>query len=55
MFVSLPIFFQYVDPNSQIIAAAILGDDGPTLFRPQLTDATGPFFLVLGQIFEFFA
>ncbi|WHZ24510.1 MAG: hypothetical protein OJF47_003622 [Nitrospira sp.] len=52
--VCLPIFFQNIYTNGQIIATAVFCDDGPTLFRPQFTDATGPFFLVFGQIFEFF-
>ena len=51
----LPIFFQNIYANSQIIAATILGDNGPPLFRPQLTHATGPIFHVLSQILEFFA
>jgi len=55
VFVRPPIFFQNIDANRQIIAATIFSDNGSPLFRPQLTDATGPFFLVLGQILEFFS
>ena len=55
MFIRLTILFKNIYPNCQIIAATILGNDGPPLFCTQLTDSPGPLFLIFRKVFEFFA
>ena len=45
--VGLPVFFEDVDANREVVAAAVPGDDGPALLGAEFVDSARPFFLNL--------
>ena len=50
VFVRLPIFFQHVNANSQIVPSAVFGNDGPAILCAEFADAASPFLFGLCEI-----